>query len=62
MQYEWQMRIPSWDILMQAHSRCIGTRGGGEGGHLNLQLNPQEGGGMIMFCAHCGDEICGVRR
>jgi len=58
MQYERQMRIPSWNILMRAHSNCVGD----EGAYLNLQLNPQEeDGGMILFCVHCGDEICSVR-
>ncbi len=55
-----QMRIPSWNILMNEHSSCVGDKTEG-GGFLNLQLNPQEGGGMILFCYTCGKEICGVR-
>jgi len=54
MQYDRQMRVASWDILMQAHSNCAGD----DGGYLNLQLTPQEDGGMILFCSKCCDEIC----
>jgi len=69
MQYEWNMSLPSWATLMKDHSECVMvSRNGrmdassGFSGHLDLRLNSEEQGGMILFCNICGNEICSVRR